>query len=259
MGNSELTDTMILDGLMDAFNHYHMGVTAENVAEKYKVTRQDQDEFALASQQKAIKAIDSGAFRAEIMPVTVKGKKGDTVVAVDEHPRRDTSLEALGKLKASFKKDGTVTAGNSSGLNDGGAAFVIMDAKLAQTLKVKPMARIVATGIAGVDPAYMGIAPVFATRKALQKAGWALKDLDLAEVNEAFAAQSVAVVRELGLDPEKVNVNGGAVALGHPIGCSGARVLTTLLYALEQKNLKRGLATLCIGGGQSVAMLVERL
>jgi acetyl-CoA C-acetyltransferase len=235
-----------------------MGITAENVAEKYNVTRQDQDEFSLASQQKAVKAIDDGSFKKEILPVTVKGKKGDTLVDTDEFPRRGATLENLAKLKPAFKKDGTVTAGNASGINDGAAAFVIMDADLAAARKVTPLARIVAAGVAGVDPAYMGIAPVAATRNALKKAGWTVDDLDLVEANEAFAAQSVAVVRTLGLDPRKVNIHGGAVALGHPIGCSGARILTTLLYALEKEKAKRGLATLCIGGGQGIALLVER-
>ncbi|MDR1360004.1 MAG: acetyl-CoA C-acetyltransferase [Deltaproteobacteria bacterium] len=258
MGNAELVDTMVFDGLTDAFNLYHMGITAENVAEKYQVTRRDQDEFSFASQQKAVKAMDDGSFRKEILPVVIKGKKGDTSVDNDEFPRRDASLEGLAKLKPAFKKDGTVTAGNSSGINDGAAAFVIMDAELAAARKITPLARIVAAGVAGVDPAYMGIAPISASQKALKKAGWSVKDLDLVEANEAFAAQSVAVVRTLGLDPEKVNIHGGAVALGHPIGCSGARILTTLLYAMEKKNAKRGLATLCIGGGQGIALLLER-
>jgi acetyl-CoA C-acetyltransferase len=259
MGNAELVDTMVFDGLTDAFNLYHMGITAENVAEKYAVTRQDQDEFSLASQQKAVKAIDDGSFKREILPVVIKGKKGDTLADTDEFPRRDASLETLAKLKPAFRKDGTVTAGNASGINDGAAAFVIMDAKLAAARKVTPLARIVAAGVAGVDPAYMGIAPIAATRNALKKAGWTADDLDLVEANEAFAAQSVAVVRALGFDLQKVNVHGGAVALGHPIGCSGARILTTLLYAMEKRNAKRGLATLCIGGGQGIALLVERM
>lgn len=257
MGNSELIDTMVLDGLTDAFNHYHMGITAENVAERYNVTREDQDRFSVASQEKAIKAIDSGAFKKEILPVVVKTKKSEVIFDTDEYPRRGTTMESLGKLKPAFKKDGTVTAGNASGINDGAAAFIVMDAELAKAKGIKTQARIVATGIAGVDPAYMGIAPITATQNALKKAGWTVADLDLIEANEAFAAQSVAVVRELGLDPEKVNVNGGAVALGHPIGCSGARILVTLIHALEARNLKRGLATLCIGGGQSVSMLIE--
>ncbi|MDR2161554.1 MAG: acetyl-CoA C-acetyltransferase, partial [Desulfovibrio sp.] len=256
MGNAEMVDTMVFDGLTDAFHLYHMGITAENVAEKYNVTRRDQDEFSLASQQKAVQAIDSGFFRKEVLPVTIKGRKGDTVVDTDEFPRRDASLEVLSKLRPAFKKDGTVTAGNASGINDGAAAMVVMDADLAAARKIAPLARIVATGVAGVDPAYMGIAPINATRSALKKAGWNISDLDLVEANEAFAAQSVAVVRTLGLDPAKVNIHGGAVALGHPIGCSGARILTTLLYAMERRQARRGLATLCIGGGQSVAMLV---
>jgi acetyl-CoA C-acetyltransferase len=258
MGNAELVDTMVFDGLTDAFNLYHMGITAENVAEKYKVTREDQDAFSLASQQKAVKAIDEGAFKKEILPVTIKGKKGDKVVDTDEFPRRDASAEGLGKLKPAFKKDGTVTAGNASGINDGAAAFVVMDAALAASKKFKPLARIVAAGVAGVDPAYMGIGPINATKNALKKAGWSVKDLDLIEANEAFAAQSVAVARGLELDPAKVNIHGGAIALGHPIGASGARILVTLLHAMEKKNAKRGLATLCIGGGQGIALLVER-
>ncbi|MDR1489672.1 MAG: acetyl-CoA C-acetyltransferase [Desulfovibrio sp.] len=258
MGDAALVDCMVFDGLTDAFNLYHMGITAENVAEKYNVSRADQDAFSLLSQQKAVKAIDAGLFKKEILPVTIKGRKGDTVVDTDEFPRRDASAEGLAKLRPAFKKDGTVTAGNASGINDGAAAFVVMDARLAQSKNIKPLARIVAAGSAGVDPAYMGIGPVNATRSALKKAGWKIDDLDLIEANEAFAAQSVAVVRTLGLDPAKVNVSGGAVALGHPIGASGARILVTLLYGMEARNAKRGLATLCIGGGQGVALLVER-
>ena len=216
MGNAELVDTMVFDGLTDAFNLYHMGITAENVAERYKVTREDQDEFALSSQQKAVKAIDDGSFRKEILPVTVKGKKGDSIVDTDEYPRRDVSMEALTKLKPAFKKDGTVTAGNASGINDGAAAFAIMDAGFAKARNITPQARIVATGIAGVDPAYMGIAPINATKNALKKAGWNVGDIDLVEANEAFAAQSVAVVRELGIDPKTVNIHGGAIAC---VGC----------------------------------------
>ena len=259
MGNAEMVDTMVFDGLTDAFNLYHMGITAENVAERYNVTRQDQDEFSLGSQQKAVKAIDDGSFKKEILPVTIKTKKGDKVVDTDEFPRRDASLEGLGKLKPAFKKDGTVTAGNASGINDGGAAFAVMSADFAKANNITPQARIVATGIAGVDPAYMGIAPINATKNALKKAGWTVGDLDLVEANEAFAAQAVAVVRELGIDPKIVNIHGGAVALGHPIGCSGARILVTLIHAMEKQKAKRGLATLCIGGGQSVAMLIEKL
>lgn len=259
MGNAEMVDTMVFDGLTDAFNLYHMGITAENVAERYNVTRQDQDEFALGSQQKAVKAIDEGSFKKEILPVTIKTKKGDKVVDTDEFPRRDASLEGLAKLKPAFKKDGTVTAGNASGINDGGAAFAVMSADFAKANNITPQARIVATGIAGVDPAYMGIAPINATKNALKKAGWTVGDLDLVEANEAFAAQAVAVVRELGIDPKIVNIHGGAIAIGHPIGCSGARILVTLIHAMEKQKAKRGLATLCIGGGQSVAMLIEKL
>lgn len=258
MGNAEMVDTMVFDGLTDAFNLYHMGITAENVAEKYKISRADQDAFAVASQQKAVKAIDAGAFKKEILPVVIKGKKGDTVVDTDEFPRRDASLEGLGKLKPAFKKDGTVTAGNASGINDGAAAFVVMDAKLAAARNIKPLARIVAAGVAGVDPAIMGIGPINASKNALKKAGWKVSDLDIIEANEAFAAQSLAVVRTLELDPAKVNLNGGAIALGHPIGASGARILVTLLHLLESKQAKKGLATLCIGGGQGIALLVER-
>ena len=259
MGNAEMVDTMVFDGLTDAFNLYHMGITAENVAERYNISREDQDAFALSSQQKAIKAIDDGSFKKEILPVVIKGKKGDIVVDTDEFPRRDASLESLTKLKPAFKKDGSVTAGNASGINDGAAAFAVMAAEFAKAHNITPQARIVATGIAGVDPAYMGIAPINATKNALKKAGWNVNDIELVEANEAFAAQAVAVVRELGIDPKIVNIHGGAIALGHPIGCSGARILTTLIYALEKQKAKRGLATLCIGGGQSVAMLIERL
>lgn len=259
MGNAEMVDTMVFDGLTDAFNLYHMGITAENVAERYNVTRQDQDEFSLGSQQKAVKAIDEGWFKKEILPVAIKTKKGDKVVDTDEYPRRDASMEVLAKLKPAFKKDGTVTAGNASGINDGAAAFAVMDAEFAKANNITPQARIVATGIAGVDPAYMGIAPINATKNALKKAGWSVNDLDLVEANEAFAAQAVAVVRELGLNPAIVNIHGGAVAIGHPIGCSGARILVTLIHAMEKQKAKRGLATLCIGGGQSVAMLIEKL
>ena len=258
MGNTELLDLMIFDGLTDAFNLYHMGITAENVAEKFKITRADQDAFALASQQKAVKAIDEGNFKKEILPVTIKSKKGDEVMDTDEFPRRSVSAEGLAKLKPAFKEGGTVTAGNASGINDAAAAFVVMDAALAASKNIKPLARIVAVGVAGVDPAIMGMGPVNASKNALKKAGWSVKDLDLVEANEAFAAQSVAVARSLELDPAKINVNGGAIALGHPIGASGARVLVTLLHALEKKNARRGLATLCIGGGQGIAMLVER-
>ncbi len=259
MGNAEIVDTMVFDGLTDAFHRYHMGITAENVAEKYGVTRADQDAFAFSSQQKAAAAIDAGNFKNEIVPVTIKGKKGDIIFDTDEFPRRDVTAEGLAKLKPAFKKDGTVTAGNASGINDGAAAMVVMDAALAAAKGVTPMARIVAMGVAGVDPAYMGIGPIYATRNALKKAGWTVDDLDLIESNEAFAAQSIAVARELKFDMAKVNVSGGAIAIGHPIGCSGARVLVTLLHGLQRTGGKKGLATLCIGGGQGVALLVERI
>jgi acetyl-CoA C-acetyltransferase len=258
MGNAEMVDTMVFDGLTDVFNLYHMGITAENVAEKYKISRADQDAFALSSQQKAVKAIDSGAFKKEILPVSIKSKKGDVVVDTDEFPRRDATLEGLGKLKPAFKKDGTVTAGNASGINDGAAAFVIMDAKLAAAQNIKPLARIVASGTAGVDPAIMGIGPINACKNALKKAGWKINDLDVIEANEAFAAQSLAVVRNLEIDPAKVNLNGGAIALGHPIGASGARILVSLLHLMNSKQAQKGMATLCIGGGQGITLLVEK-
>jgi acetyl-CoA C-acetyltransferase len=258
MGDANLVDTMIKDGLWDAFNGYHMGVTAENVAEKWQVTREQQDEFAAASQAKAEAAIKAGHFAKEIVPVTIASKKGDIVVSQDEFPRFGTTVETLAKLKPAFKKDGTVTAGNASGINDGAAAIVLMSAETAAKRGVKPLGRIASWATTGVDPAIMGIGPVSASQKALAKAGWTLDSVDLVEANEAFAAQSIAVGRELGLDPAKLNVNGGAIALGHPIGASGTRVLVTLLHALEQRGLKRGLATLCIGGGMGVAMCVER-
>jgi acetyl-CoA C-acetyltransferase len=258
MGDTSFVDTMIKDGLWDVFNGYHMGVTAENVAEKWQVTREQQDEFAAASQQKAEAAIKGGHFTKEIVPVTIASKKGDIVVAQDEFPRFGTTAETLAKLKPAFKKDGTVTAGNASGINDGAAAVVLMSADTAAKRGVKPLGRIASWATTGVDPAIMGIGPVSATRKALAKAGWTIDDVDLFEANEAFAAQSIAVGRELGFDPAKLNVNGGAIALGHPIGASGTRVLVTLLHELERRNLKRGLATLCIGGGMGIALCVER-
>ncbi len=258
-GNAEMIDTMIKDGLWDAFNDYHMGITAENVATKFGITREMQDAFALASQNKAEAAIASGRFKDEIVPVILKGKKGDTVFDTDEGPRAGTTLDALSKLKPAFKKDGgTVTAGNSSGLNDGAAAVVLMGEDDAAKRGLTPLARIVSWATAGVDPAIMGIAPVYATQRALEKAGWNVSELDLIEANEAFAAQSCAVGQELKWDPNKVNVNGGAVALGHPIGASGARVLVTLLYEMQKRQAKKGLATLCIGGGMGIAMCVER-
>jgi acetyl-CoA C-acetyltransferase len=259
MGDGKLVDTMVHDGLTDIFNRYHMGITAENVAEKYQITRADQDAFALASQEKAAKAIADGAFKAEIVPVTIPQRKGDPIVfAQDEHPRA-TALDKLAALKPAFKPDGgTVTAGNASGLNDGAAAVVLMTEAEAKKRGLTPLAYIAGMGVAGVDPAVMGIGPVPASRAALKKAGWTVADLDLVEANEAFAAQAVAVGRELGLDDKKLNVNGGAIALGHPIGASGCRVLVTLLHAMQTRNAKRGLATLCIGGGMGVALAVER-
>ncbi len=259
MGQDKIVDVMIQDGLWCAFNDYHMGITAENVAEKYGITREMQDQLAFESQDKAVKAIESGAFKKEIVPVTIKGRKGDVVFANDEYPKAGTTLEALAKLKPAFKKDGTVTAGNASGINDGAAALVVMAADKAKALGIKPLARIVGYGSGGVDPAIMGMGPVPATRNALSKAGLTVKDLDIIEANEAFAAQFLAVGKELGFPKEKVNVKGGAVALGHPIGASGARILVTLLHTLQERGAKYGLATLCIGGGQGAATIVERL
>jgi acetyl-CoA C-acetyltransferase len=258
MGNFEMVDTMIKDGLWDAFNGYHMGNTAENVAQKYQITRQQQDEFAVASQNKAEAAQKSGRFKDEIAPVTVKSRKGDVVVDADEYPRHGTTLEAVGKLKPAFSKDGSVTAGNASGINDGAAAVVLMKASEAAKRGKTPLARIVSWAHAGVDPAIMGTGPIPASRAALSKAGWKIEDLDLIEANEAFAAQACAVNKDLGWDTGKVNVNGGAIALGHPIGASGARVLVTLLHEMQKRNSKKGLATLCIGGGMGIAMCVER-
>lgn len=259
MGDQKMIDVMIRDGLWDAFNDYHMGITSENVAEKFGVTREDQDEVAARSQARAIEAIKSGAFKEEIVPVTIKTKKGEKVFDTDEFPREGTTMEVLAKLRPAFKKGGTVTAGNASGLNDGAAALVLMTADKAKELGLKPMAKIVSYASAGVDPAIMGIGPIPASRKALAKAGLEVKDLDLVEANEAFAAQTVEVGRELQLDWDKTNVNGGAIALGHPIGASGARILVTLLYALKHRNKKLGLATLCIGGGMGTATVVEML
>ena len=259
MGDQKMIDVMIRDGLWDAFNDYHMGITSENVAEKFGVTREDQDEVACRSQARAIEAIKSGAFKEEIVPVTIKTKKGEKVFDTDEFPREGTTMEVLAKLRPAFKKGGTVTAGNASGLNDGAAALVLMTAEKAAELGLKPMAKIVSYASAGVDPAIMGIGPIPASRKALAKAGLEVKDLDLVEANEAFAAQTVEVGRELQLDWDKTNVNGGAIALGHPIGASGARILVTLLYALKHRNKKLGLATLCIGGGMGTATVVEML
>jgi acetyl-CoA C-acetyltransferase len=258
MGNLELVDTMIKDGLMDAFNGYHMGITAENLAEQYQITRAAQDEFATASQNKAEAARRDGRFQDEIAPVTVKGRKGDTVVERDEFIREGVEVASLAGLRPAFKKDGSVTAGNASGLNDGAAALVIMSAEEAARRGTTVLGRIASFASAGVDPSIMGIGPVPASRRALEKAGWSVGDLDLIEANEAFAAQALAVGKELGWDHEKVNVNGGAIAIGHPIGASGARVLTTLLYEMQRRDVRKGLATLCIGGGMGIALCVER-
>jgi acetyl-CoA C-acetyltransferase len=258
MGATELVDTMIKDGLWDAFNGYHMGETAENVAEKWQITREQQDEFAAKSQQKAEAAQNAGRFKDEIAPVTIKTRKGDVVVDSDEYPKQGVTAEGLGKLRAAFKKDGTVTAGNASGINDGAAAIVLMTAEEAKKRGVEPLARIVSWATAGVDPSIMGSGPIPASRAALEKADWSVDDLDLIEANEAFAAQACAVNKDLGWDTDKVNVNGGAIALGHPIGASGARVLTTLLFEMQKRDAKKGLATLCIGGGMGIAMCVAR-
>jgi acetyl-CoA C-acetyltransferase len=258
MGGLELTDTMIKDGLWDAFNGYHMGSTAENVARQWQITRRMQDEFAVASQNKAEAAMKSGRFKDEIAPVTLKTRKGDIVVDTDEYPKAGVTLESIAKLKPAFDKEGTVTAANASGINDGAAAVVLMRASQAANEGKTPLARIVSWAHAGVDPKIMGTGPIPASRAALKKAGWSVDDLDLVEANEAFAAQACAVNQDLGWDPAKVNVNGGAIALGHPIGASGARVLTTLLYEMQKRNAKKGLATLCIGGGMGIAMCVER-
>jgi acetyl-CoA C-acetyltransferase len=258
MGNLSLVDTMIVDGLTDAFNGYHMGITAENLAEKYQITREEQDAFAVGSQNKASAARASGRFKDEIAAVTVKGRKGDTIVDTDEYIRDGATIEAMEKLKPAFKKDGTVTAANASGLNDGAAALVLMTADEAARRGATVLGRIAGFATCGVDPSIMGIGPAPASRKALAKAGWSVGDLDLIEANEAFAAQALAVGKELGFAPEKVNVNGGAIAIGHPIGASGARVLTTLLYEMGKRDAKKGLATLCIGGGMGVAMCIER-
>lgn len=258
MGDMGMVDTMIRDGLWDAFNGYHMGITAENVAEQWQITREDQDAFAVASQNKAEAAQKAGHFAAEITPVTIKGRKGDTVVDADEYIRHGATVEAMAALRPAFKKDGTVTAGNASGINDGAAALVLMSAAEADRRGITPLARIASFATAGVDPSIMGTGPIPASRKALEKAGWSVNDLDLIEANEAFAAQAIAVNRDMGWDPTKVNVNGGAIAIGHPIGASGARVLVTLLHEMARRDAKKGLATLCIGGGMGVALTVER-
>jgi len=258
MGGLELVDTMLKDGLWDAFNGYHMGNTAENVAKQWQITRQQQDEFAVASQNKAEAAQKAGRFKDEIVPVTIKSRKGDIIVDTDEHPKHGTTLEAISKLRPAFDKDGTVTAATASGINDGAAAMVLMKASQAAKESRKVLARIVSWAHAGVDPSIMGTGPIPSSRAALKKAGWKIEDLDFVEANEAFAAQACAVNKDLGWDPAKVNVNGGAIAIGHPIGASGARVLVTLLHEMQKRDAKKGLATLCIGGGMGIAMCVER-
>jgi acetyl-CoA C-acetyltransferase len=258
MGDAQMIDTMIRDGLWDAFNGYHMGNTAENVAQRWQITREQQDQFAVASQNKAEAAQKAGRFKDEIVPVKITTRKGEVVVDSDEHPKHGTTIETLMKLRPAFDKNGTVTAGNASGINDGGAAVVLMSAEEAKKRGIKPLGRIVSWATAGVDPAIMGSGPIPASRMALKKAGWQAEDLDLVEANEAFAAQACAVNKDLGWDTAKVNVNGGAIALGHPIGASGARILVTLLYEMGRRNAKKGLATLCIGGGMGIAMCVAR-
>jgi len=258
MGDLKFTDTMITDGLICAINGYHMGTTAENVAKKWQLTRDDQDAFAAGSQQKAEAAQKAGRFAAEIVPVTIQSRRGDTVVDTDEYPKHGVTAESLAKLRPAFDKEGTVTAGNASGINDGAAIAVLMSAEEAAKRGVAPLARIVSWATAGVDPAIMGTGPIPASRMALDKAGWSVDDLDLIEANEAFAAQALAVNKDLGWDPDKVNVNGGAIAIGHPIGASGARVLVTLLHEMAARDAKKGLATLCIGGGMGIAMCLER-
>ena len=258
MGDVKFTDTMIIDGLTDAFNNYHMGITAENVAKQWQITRDQQDAFAVASQNKAEAAQKAGKFKDEIAPYTISTKKGDVVVDTDEYVKHGVTLESVAKLRPAFIKDGTVTAANASGINDGGAALVVMSAAEAQKRGLTPLARIASWATAGVDPTVMGSGPIPASRKALEKAGWKVADLDLIEANEAFAAQALAVNKDMGWDPSIVNVNGGAIAIGHPIGASGARVLTTLLHEMARRGSKKGLATLCIGGGMGIALTVER-
>lgn len=260
MGDGQIVDSMIKDGLTEAFSHVHMGITAENIAERWNITREEQDQFALVSQQRCEAAQKAGRFRDEIVPVEIPQKKGDPkIFDTDEFPRAGTTLEALAKLRPAFKKDGTVTAGNASGINDGAAFLVVMSKDKADALGIKPLARIKAYGTAGLDPQIMGYGPVYATEKALKMAGMKVEDLELIEANEAFASQSIAVVRDLKLNPEIVNVNGGAIALGHPIGASGARILTSLIYEMRRRNVKNGLATLCIGGGQGTAIIIENM
>ncbi|HRW15424.1 acetyl-CoA C-acetyltransferase [Amaricoccus sp.] len=258
MGDMKFVDTMIKDGLWDAFNNYHMGTTAENVATQWQITREQQDEFAVASQNKAEAAQKAGKFDDEVVPFTVKTRKGDIVVDKDEYIRHGATIEAMAKLRPAFSKEGTVTAGNASGLNDGAAVTLLMSAENAEKRGIEPLARIVSYATAGLDPKIMGVGPIYASRKALAKAGWKVEDLDLVEANEAFAAQACAVNKDMGWDPSIVNVNGGAIAIGHPIGASGARVLNTLLFEMKRRNAKKGLATLCIGGGMGVALCVER-
>jgi acetyl-CoA C-acetyltransferase len=258
MGSLELVDSMITDGLWDAFNGYHMGTTAENVAERWDISRSQQDAFAAASQQKAEAAQEAGLFADEIVPVTISSRRGETIVDTDEHPKHGTTLETLQKLRSAFKKDGTVTAGNASGINDGAAAVVVMTDSEAARRGLVPLARIASWATAGVDPSIMGTGPIPASRAALAKAGWSVSDLDLVEANEAFAAQACAVNQDMGWNPEIVNVNGGAIALGHPIGASGTRVLVTLLYEMQKRDARKGLVTLCIGGGMGIAMCLER-
>jgi acetyl-CoA C-acetyltransferase len=258
LGDLKVLDTMLRDGLTDAFHGYHMGTTAENIATKFQITREDQDQFATASQNKAEAAKKAGKFKDEIVPYTISTKKGDIVVDTDEFIRDGVTYDQLAKLRPAFSKDGTVTAGNASGINDGGVALVLMTAAEAAKRGLTPLARIASWATAGVDPAIMGTGPIPASRKALEKAGWKIGDLDLIEANEAFAAQAISVNRELGWDTSKVNVNGGAIAIGHPIGASGARILTTLLYEMQKRDAKKGLATLCIGGGMGIALTVER-
>lgn len=257
MGDAKMVDEMVNAGLWDVFNDYHMGITAENVAEQWGITREMQDEFAAASQQKAENAVKTGRFKDEIVPVVIKNKKGDIVFDTDEFPRFGTTVESLGKLKPAFKKDGTVTAGNASGINDGAAALVVMSGEKAKELGIKPLAKIVSYGSRGVDPSIMGYGPYYSTKLTLEKAGLTVADLDLIEANEAFASQCLAVSKDLNFDMNKVNVNGGAIALGHPIGCSGARILTSLIYEMKKRDLKTGLATLCIGGGMGTSIIIE--
>ncbi|MCK9443974.1 MAG: acetyl-CoA C-acetyltransferase [Tissierellaceae bacterium] len=259
MGNGQMEDYMVQDGLTDIFNNYHMGITAENIAEKYGFTREQQDELSFTSQSRAEEAVKSGRFKDEIVPVEIPQRKKDPIIAdTDEYPKFGTTMEILGKLRPAFKKDGTVTAGNASGINDGAAALVLMSKEKAEELGITPLATIVSYASAGVDPSIMGTGPIPSTKKALEKANMTVEDLDLIEANEAFAAQALSVIEELKLDTSIVNVNGGAIALGHPIGASGARILTTLLYEMEKRDAKKGLATLCIGGGQGIAMIVKR-